>query len=69
MQEFGTRVTGSYRNDTMIQHIREAVKINRTDTKILNNRVESARLVIFSGKIKTFIKAPFEKPLASISWI
>ena len=41
MQEFGMRVTGSYRNDTMIRQITEAVKIDRTDTNILmNDRAE-----------------------------
>ena len=41
MQEFGMKVTGSYRNDTMIRQITEAVKIDRTDTNILmNDRAE-----------------------------
>ena len=35
------QVTGSYRNDTMIRQIAEAVKIDRTDSNILmNDRAE-----------------------------
>ena len=40
-QQFGMSVTGSYRNDTMIRQITEAVQIDRTDSNILmNDRAE-----------------------------
>ena len=52
IEEFGMRVTGSYRNDIMIRQILEAVKIGRTDTNILMidrgkwNKTSLARAVI-----------------------
>ena len=40
-QRFNMRVTGSYRNDTMIRQITEAVQIERTDTNtLMNDRAE-----------------------------
>ena len=41
VQEFGIKVTGLHRNDAMIRKIKEAVKMDRTDTNIImNDRVE-----------------------------
>ena len=37
MQEFGMTVTGSYRNDTMLRQITEAVQINNMDPNTLMN--------------------------------
>ena len=40
-QRFEMTVTGSYRNDTMIRQITEAVQIERTDTNtLMNDRAE-----------------------------
>ena len=41
MQEFGMTVTGSYRNDTMLRQITEAVQINNMDPNtLMNDRAE-----------------------------
>ena len=41
MQGFDMRVTGSYRTDSMIRQITEAVQIERTDTNtLMNDRAE-----------------------------
>ena len=41
MQAFTMSVTGSYKNDTMIRQITEAVQINNTDPdSLMNDRAE-----------------------------
>ena len=37
IQQFGMSVTGSYRNDTMLRQISEAVQIERIETELLMN--------------------------------